>query len=561
MVGTCCCLALAGRAAPTIYDYNRDIRPILSENCFSCHGPDESGRKGKRRLDVAEAAYADREGTIAIKPGVLSESDAWTRIISEFDDEVMPPKESHLTLTVDQKAKIKGWIEQGAVYQEHWSLVVPKKAPLPVIVGAETASLQPIDRFIRATLAEKTLSPAPEADRATLLRRISLDLTGLPPSQEDVAAFVNDKSPDAYTRWVDRLLESPHFGERMALDWLDAARYADTNGYSIDGGRHMWLWRDWVIQSFNDNLPYDRFLTDQLAGDLIPDRTSAQLIATGFQRNNMVTHEGGTIPEENLTNYNVDRVKTFGEAVLGLTLACAQCHDHKFDPISQEDYFRLYSFFNTLSDKGNDGNGGVNPGPSIRTRTVLKSDEAPQVRRQIAALKAELERPDTSVLRTWEAEQLAMLQARGKNFQEHAVKVIKVSTPNKGSGFDADGENRVRLNDPPGMAAFDILTALPSLDVPITGFRVRMHPVPELPGGGWGAGPITQGPRVRKEADGADGKPDPGKQPEKGSFMLTAIAATADVVPSDQINLHRLQSLAHVTANSWQADHPPRGLP
>ncbi len=299
-------------AAPL--DYNRDIRPILSENCFACHGFDEKSREAELRMDLQESAYAERNGVTAIKPGDLKSSEVWQRITSTDPDVQMPPPKANLKLTDADKAKLKAWIEQGAKYAGHWSFIPPQRPPVPA--GATNA----IDALVRQRLTEEGLKPSPEADRATLIRRVSLDLTGLPPSASEVEAFMNDKSPLAYEQLVDRLLKSPHFGERLALEWLDAARYADTNGFSIDGGRSMWLWRDWVIQAFNDNKPYDRFLVEQLAGDLLPNRTEAELIATGFQRNNMVTHEGGTIPEENLVNYNADRVKTLGESVLGLTL-------------------------------------------------------------------------------------------------------------------------------------------------------------------------------------------------------------------------------------------------
>ncbi|MDQ3623935.1 MAG: DUF1549 domain-containing protein, partial [Verrucomicrobiota bacterium] len=350
-------------AAATL-DYNRDIRPLLSENCFACHGFDEKAREAKLRLDVAEAAYADYDGTTPLTPGDLAKSEVWLRINSEDPDEIMPPPKSHKKLTAADKETIKRWIEQGAKYAGHWSFIPPTKPEVPSIKGAS-----PIDAFVRQRLEQQGLKPTPEAERRMLIRRVTLDLTGLPPAAHEVEAFVNDQDPRAYEKLVDRLLMSPHFGERIALEWLDAARYADTNGFSIDGGRHMWLWRDYVIHAFNSNKPYDQFLLEQIAGDLLPDRTQEQLIASGFQRNNMVTHEGGTIPEENLTNYNADRVKTLGESVLGLTLGCAQCHDHKYDPITQRDYFSLYAYFNTLSDVGLDGNGGVNPRPFVQART------------------------------------------------------------------------------------------------------------------------------------------------------------------------------------------------
>jgi hypothetical protein len=405
-----------------------------------------------------------------------------------------------------------------------------------------------------------------------LLRRVSLDLTGLPPSAADVESFVQDRDPQAYEKRVDRLLQSAHFGERLALEWLDAARYADTNGFSIDGGRHLWLWRDWVIQAFNDNLPYDRFLVEQLAGDLLPARTEAQLIATGFQRNNMVTHEGGTIPEENLANYNADRVKTLGESVLGLTLGCAQCHDHKFDPITQREYFQIFAFFNTLGDKGLDGNAGVNPGPSIQARTVLRSSEAPHLREQIAQVQAELTRADPAVLGRWEKRERERLATRGRNLQLHPVKVLKVSTPNRGSGFEAEDGNRVRLRDAGSLGAFDIATQLPQVPAVITGLRVVVHPLPELPGGGWGNGPdmprrlrpkqpprTAAGETASTEEPASEEPPEKNSPPAKGTFMLTAIAATADTMPGDQINLHKLQPIARVTASSWATANPPAG--
>ena len=529
-------------------DYNRDIRPILSENCFACHGPDEKARKAKLRLDVAESAHAERDGITPFKPGDLGNSDAWTRITSEDADEVMPPPKSHLTLAAQEKAKLKAWIEQGAKYAGHWSFIAPRKAELPAGRNA-----QPIDAFVQARLAEEGLKPSAAADRGMLLRRLSLDLTGLPPSAAEVEAFVADRDPQAYEKRVAGLLKSPHFGERLALDWLDAARYADTNGFSIDGGRHIWLWRDWVIQAFNDNLPYDRFLLEQLAGDLLPERTEAQLIATGFQRNNMVTHEGGTIAEENLTNYNADRVKTLGEAVLGLTLGCAQCHDHKFDPIKQKDYFQTFAFFNSLGDKGLDGNGGVNPGPFVEARTVLKTGEEPQLRAQIAALRAQLAQPATGVLSAWEKRERERLATRGRKLQLHPLKVLKVSTPNRGSGFDLEDENRVRLRQTGDLGAFDISTALPKLDAPITALRVVFHPVPELPGGGWGSGPMqARRARAKPAAPTAE-------TVAKGTFMLTAIAATADAIPGDQVNLFKLLPIARVTANSWEPANPPAG--
>ncbi|MBI5770058.1 MAG: PSD1 domain-containing protein [Verrucomicrobia bacterium] len=547
-----------GQAAPTV-DYNRDIKPILSENCFSCHGPDEKARKAKLRLDVAESAYAAAgSGLTPLKPADLANSEVWQRLVSTDPEEVMPPPDSNHTLTAAQKAQIKTWIEAGAAYASHWSFVAPRKSPLP-------AAGQAIDSFVLARLAAEKLAPSTEADRRTLIRRLSFDLTGLPPSGADVEAFANDRSPDAYDRLVARLLTSPHFGERLALDWLDAARYADTNGFSIDGGRHMWLWRDWVIQAFNDNKPYNQFLVEQLAGDLLPDShlpsptshlpsaREAALIATGFQRNNMVTHEGGTIPEENLVNYNADRVKTLGESVLGLTLACAQCHDHKFDPISMRDYYGLFAFFNSLGDRGLDGNGGNNPGPSIRARTVLRTGAEESLRRDIAALEAKLARRDDTVLAAWEGRERAQLATRGRDLKVIPLKAAKVSTPNRGAGFDVTPDGRVRLRDAGDLGAFDILTELPSSETPITGLRFVMHPIPDNALGSWGGGPT-------RPADPAAKKKKAAPLPEqKGTFRLTAISASAEPVPGDQINLHKLEKFTRVTASSWEPANPAAG--
>lgn len=536
-------------------DYNRDIRPILSENCFACHGFDEKSRKAKLRLDGAEFAHADRDGFTAFKPGDLANSEAWLRIISPEEDEVMPPPDSHSKLTAAQKEKIKLWIEAGAKYSAHWAFVAPQKSPLPRIENSKSKIENPIDAFVQAQLVAQKLRPAPEADRRTLIRRLAFDLTGLPPSVAEVEAFAADRAPHAVERLVDRLLASPHFGERMALDWLDAARYADTNGFSIDGGRHLWLWRDWVIQAFNDNLPYDRFLATQLAGDLFPNRTESDQIATGFQRNNMVTHEGGTIPEENLTNYNADRVKTLGEAVLGLTLACAQCHDHKFDPITQKDYFRTFAFFNSLGDKGLDGNGGVNPGPFVRARTVLKTNDQPVLRARIAALEAKLAQPDPAVLGAWESRERARLAERGRDLQVLPVKVVKVSTPNA-SVLEIVGDDRVRVIRGGELAAFDILAELPKTARPITGLRVTMHPLAEFPLNGWG-----KGTRLKTSPLAAPGPavPDPAEPVKKGTFKLTAIDASIGALPGDQVDLNKLETFARVTASSWEAEHPAVG--
>ena len=507
--------------------FNRDIRPILSENCFSCHGFDEKSRKAKLRLDLPEEATREHKGGTPIVPGDLTKSEVWQRIISDDPDDVMPPPKSHLKLSAQDKATLKAWILQGAKYESHWAFTVPKETTPP-------APGHPIDAFISDTLKKKGLEPTAAADRATLIRRVTLDLTGLPPSAEEVEGFVADRDPQAYPKLVARLLASPHFGERMALEWLDSARYADTNGFSIDGGRNMWLWRDWVIQSFNDNLPYDQFVLQQLAGDLLPNATDAQLIATGFQRNNMNTHEGGTIPAENLVNYNADRVKTLGEAMLGLTLGCAQCHDHKFDPISQKDYFQLFAYFNSLGDAGLDGNAGNNSGPSVNKKTVLKAIDQTTLPDRIAALKQKLATPDDAALARWVTEQQALLAKRQAGLKLYPINLLKISTPNSGGGFTVEGNTFKGL----GGAAYDVLGETPKTAEPITGIRIVFTP---------NKGKPTKDPKDPKKA---------AKPAEKSDFVVTAVDVTADKVAGDQVNIHKLQKFSRVTASSWQPDFP-----
>ena len=508
--------------------YGRDIRPILAENCFPCHGFDERARKAELRLDRSDTAYAARDGVAPIVPGDLAASEVWRRIHAMDPDDVMPPPASHRTLTDAQKRLLGAWIEQGAVYTEHWAFRAPVRPQVPAAAG------QPIDAFVRARLAEEGLAPAPPADRATLLRRVSLDLTGLPPTAEQVAAFVADRDPQAYEQALDRLFASPHFGERLAIEWLDAARFADTNGFSIDGGRHAWLWRDWVIAAFNQNLPYDRFLVEQLAGDLLPDRTEAQLVATGFQRNNMVTHEGGTIAEENLVTYGADRTKTFGEAVLGLTMACAQCHDHKFDPIPQRDYYSLFAFFNTGSEKSHDGDGGKNPGPVVAARSVLRTGEEDALRARIAALEAELASPPPAAVADWERQQRARLAARGQGLRLHRARLTGITTPNTGDGYRIEDGRVARIDRPSGFAAFDVTMELPPIDAPVTGLRIVVLPEKD----GWGHG------------GGRDGKK---------TFQLTTLSVSAGAVPSEQVDLTGMLPLATITASSWDLTGHPRG--
>jgi mono/diheme cytochrome c family protein len=330
--------------------FNRDIRPILSENCFQCHGPDAKHREGDLRLDQRESAIGKREHGAAISPGNIAASELVKRIISTDEDEKMPPAKSGRQLTVEQIALLRQWIEQGAKYEEHWSLIPPLHAALPEVKD-RTWPKNAIDHFVLSQLEREGMQPAPEATKSTWLRRVTFDLTGLPPTIAELETFLADGSSSAYEKVVDRLLASERYGERMAMHWLDLARYADTNGYNNDEERTQWPWRDWVIDAFNQNLPYDQFVTEQLAGDLLPNASLSQRIATAFNRNHVFTTEGGIIEEEYRVEYVADRVHTTSTVFLGLSLQCARCHDHKFDPLSQRDYYRFFAFFNNLNER------------------------------------------------------------------------------------------------------------------------------------------------------------------------------------------------------------------
>ncbi len=332
-------------------EFNRDIRPILAENCFACHGPDSAARKADLRLDRREAAIEMG----AITPDDPAASELIARISSKNRKEVMPPPSTTKTLTQDQKDRLTRWIAEGAAYQPHWSLIAPQRPQLPPVMNIAWVR-NPVDRFVLAKLEQNGLNPAPEADRRALARRLSLDLTGLPPGPADVEEFVNDSASDAYESFVTKLLDSPRWGEHRARYWLDMARYADTNGYHFDNYREAWAYRDWVIRAFNRNLHFDRFTIEQLAGDLLPNRTLDQEVATGFNRCNMTTNEGGVIPEEYQVLYTRDRTETVSQVWMGLTAGCAVCHDHKFDPLSQREFYELAAFFNNTTQPVMDGN-------------------------------------------------------------------------------------------------------------------------------------------------------------------------------------------------------------
>jgi hypothetical protein len=344
-----CGVGLAAAARSRQVEFNRDVRPILSENCFACHGFDAAGRKAGLRLDTRAGATATNKGVTAVVPGKPQASELIRRILASDPDDVMPPPKSGKQLTAAQKETLRRWIEQGAPYQSHWAFEAPRRVEPP----KGGAGSHPIDRFIQARLAAEKLKPSPAADLTTLMRRVSLDLTGLPPAPAEVDAFVEASARDAegaYRRLVERLLASPHYGERWGRWWLDQARYADSNGYSIDAPRQIWKFRDWVIAALNADMPFDQFTVEQLAGDLLPGATESQKIATGFHRNTQINQEGGIDKEQFRVDSVFDRVATTGTVWLGLTIGCAQCHDHKFDPITQREYYRLFAFLNNQDE-------------------------------------------------------------------------------------------------------------------------------------------------------------------------------------------------------------------
>ncbi len=427
-------------AAPV--DFGRDIRPILSENCFACHGPDKDKRKGGLRLDVREGAVQKLEsGHVAVVPG-QAERSRLLQVISlgATDDDHMPPAKTGKKLSAAQAALLRQWVAEGAKWTEHWSYVAPVRPPVPATKNQKWPRNE-VDRFVLAELERKGLKPNAEADRYTLIRRASLDLTGLPPTIEAVDEFVSDRNPRAYEHLIERLLASPHFGERLALAWLDQARYADTSGYHFDGFRQMHLWRDWVIRAFNDNKPFDQFTIEQLAGDLLPDATVDQKIATGFHRNVMTNDEGGADPDEYLAKYMVDRVNTTAQVWLGTTIGCAECHDHKYDPVSNREFYQLYAFFHNVPEKGLDGTRVRNPAPVMKVptpdqgaRLLRYLERIPVAEKTLADRESELPKAQE----TWE-----------KEVQSRAAAGVEVPDLVKALTFDqADG---VGTNRAPGV--------------------------------------------------------------------------------------------------------------
>jgi hypothetical protein len=409
----------SGATNPNV-DFDRQVRPILSDNCFTCHGPDEKRRMAGLHFDTKDGALG-KPGVIV--PGDSAHSRMYLRITNPKEAMRMPPTYSGHKLTAAQIELIRKWIDAGAKWESHWAYIAPKRPEIPTVSNEKWAKT-PIDRFVLAKLDSEGLHPAPEADKRILLRRVTFDLTGLPPTPAELKAFLGDSSPNAYEKVVDRLLASPHYGERMAMQWLDFARYSDTHGYHIDSAREMWPWRDWVIGAFNRNMPYDQFTVEQLAGDLLPHATQSQLIATGFNRNHMINFEGGAIPEEYQNEYIVDRIEATSTTWLGTTLGCARCHDHKYDPLSQKDFYSFGAFFNAVPEEGLDGYKG-NAKPYLQ----LPSDEQSDIKRRLQDAIWAKDQEIAAAQKKWEEQQR------------------QVQTSDVVNGLTADYSLRDSLND------------------------------------------------------------------------------------------------------------------
>lgn len=364
---------------PAVVDYNFHIRPILSDKCFACHGPDKNAREADLRLDTKEGAYkalVETAGMHAIVPGHPDQSEAYRRINTDDESMRMPPVSANLTLSDYDIKLIERWIRQGAAYKPHWAFTPPEKPEIPQVDDTDWP-INELDHFVLTRMGVMGLEPNPEAEKHHLLRRVSLDLTGLPPTDEQLEHFLVDNSEKAYESAIDKLIASPAYGERMAMHWLDVARYADSYGYQDDDIRTQWPWRDWVIHAFNKNMPYDQFVTWQVAGDLLPNATKEQLLASAFNRNHKITEEGGVIEEEYRVAYAIDKTNTFSKGILGITMECAQCHDHKYDPFSQKNYFEMYAFFNNSLEKGLEGL--VNSGPSKTPRLTITQQDVESI--------------------------------------------------------------------------------------------------------------------------------------------------------------------------------------
>ena len=503
--------ALALPAAERV-QFNRDIRPIFSDTCFACHGPDESKNKGKLRLDSLEAARkGGKSGDPAIVPGHPEQSSVMKRLLTTDADDHMPPADFHKVLSAAQVETVRQWIAEGAEYQGHWAFQAPRKVAPPAIPAGGNA----IDGFIQATLQAKGLRPNAEAERLTLLRRAALDLTGLPPSEADQAAFLADTSADAWSHALDRLLASPHFGEQMAVQWLDFARYADSNGFQSDTTRTMWPWRDWVIRAYNENKPFDQFTIEQLAGDLLPNPLESQVVATGFNRNHRLNGEGGRIVEEWFVESVIDRIETTGSTWMALTFNCCRCHDHKYDPISQKEFYQFFAYFNSNEESGVLGEfgGAASSRKGGNTPPLLLLADA-DAKTRIAAAETAVAAAQEEVRKASVANPAAQAAWEAKLRAAFAGKVAtwtpltpKSATSQGGATLSRqpDGSYLAGGKNPPNDTYVLTTPASPGL---LTGLLLEVLPDPSLPGGSLGR--FTNGNFVLSGVDitlvAADGK-------------------------------------------------------
>ncbi|HEX8203118.1 MAG TPA: PSD1 and planctomycete cytochrome C domain-containing protein [Isosphaeraceae bacterium] len=493
-------------------DFSRDVRPILADKCFQCHGPDEPRRKAGLRLDIADGAVGETPlGSRAVVPGDIQESELYWRITAPADDESrMPPARSGKVLTPEEIKTLSAWIEQGAVYRQHWAFTPPTRPAVPAVRDPAWCRT-PIDRFILARLEQEGLKPAPEADQVTLLRRLSLDLTGLPPTVEEVERFLADAAPDAYERQVRRLLDSPHYGERWGRLWLDAARYADSDGYEKDKLRQVWFYRDWVINALNQDLPYDRFLIEQIAGDLLPGATQDQVVATGFLRNSMINEEGGINPEQFRMEAMFDRMEAVGAGILGLTIQCARCHTHKFDPLTHDDYYRMFAFLNDSHEA------------NVAVYTPEEQEQRDRIFREIREIEADLQHraPDWAErMAAWEEQ----VRADPSAWTVVRPTVLDDSTggqkylPREDGSFLAQGYAPTKHR-----ATMTVRVEAPT----ITAFRLELLNDPDLPLGGPGRSIKGTAALTEFEAQAA-----PADAPEKVETIKLA-RASADVNPPE----------------------------
>lgn len=468
-------------------DYNREVRPILSDHCYACHGPDANTRKASLRLDIREDAFKALEaGGFAIVAGNSKESQIIHRITTSDEDDLMPPSKGGKPLSKEQIATLTRWVEQGAEWKGHWAYQKPEQSEVPEIKNKSWAR-NPIDNFIAQKQEQNKFKPSPEASKNKLLRRATFDLTGLPPTTEEIDAFLNDKSPDAYDKVVDRLLKSPHYGERMAQFWLDLARYGETQGYHHDSHRDMFHWRDWVIKAFNDNKHYDDFTVEQLAGDLLPNPTREQLVATGFNRNEMTTSEGGADPNEYAVKYIVGRVDTTSRVWLGTSIACAECHDHKYDPISQKEFYQFFAYFNTVSENGMDQQS--NPVPRVELNTPEQRARLEQLAKDATALES----GHKSLIESIHAERDAAQTAWHDKLRQNAVEpwdVLKATTVSTTQGAKLTPQDDGAMLASEANVTNEVYELVFRTDKEnITGLRLEALPDESLPNKRAGRGP------------------------------------------------------------------------